>query len=428
MNDRPRINIEHPANTNLDFYFNGSISKNVLCNYLSRALIVEGCSDGRRLDDDLRMILNTGAKYITRAGGGWVPTNDYVRSLAKHKEAIAAMHRADSELVLEACIFENITAAVNGIAVPPWVLTAFDQPMEERCFRYDDMIFKRGRNRDRFGPGCSVPDMSRVEARLFFYYLACQHIDVGYEALHLGQVHLMGARDKGWVHWTELLNKFRGYANEHARHNFVLINAHTFGILGSDGRLLFDFHGWPVRGRAPKGSVPHPASENDPQEILPGVGLDNRAKSLAYKDSIFRHSQGGLTHSGWSCDSLPFLVELDNWNGYDPELLDQPSFGEVISWWGFDEISWFANQPRWYRTRWLEQFYNWVRATDPAGYLEMPGRRTAALRQEDGSIRQAVYSASNTDGFGDEDAIRSIWVAGHQGESDQRTLTNTMAP
>jgi hypothetical protein len=401
----------HPANVGLDFSFHGSISKDVLSNYLSRAMIIADCGgDTNRVDDDLRMIRNTGAKYIARAGGAWVPTKAYIKSLAGRRDAIAKMHEADPELVFEACIFENVTAAVNEIAIPEWVLKAFDQPMKDRSFRYKKMVFRCFKYRNQFGKGFSVPDMTRVETRMFFYYMACQHIDAGYEALHLGQVHLMGKHDKRWVHWTELLNKVRRYAVEHARRNFVLINAHTFGCLGADGQLMCDFHIHPVRGRAPEGSVPHTATESEPQKILAGVGLHKNAKDLSYEDSIFTHSLGGLTPSGWSCDNLPYLVELDNWNGYTPELLDQPSFGEDISWWGFDEISWFANQPKEYRAQWLEYIYNWVRETDPMGHFEMPGRRTAALRQTDGSIRQMMYNASITDGFGDEDTIRQVWM------------------
>jgi hypothetical protein len=406
---------EHPANVGLDFSFHGSISREVLGNYLSRSMIIVDCGEDTRLvDDDLRMILNTGAKYIARAGGAWVPTKTYIDSLADRKDAIMKMHQADPELVFEAAIFECVTTAVNDITIPAGVLVTFGQKVEDRCFRYSKMVHRWFRYRNQFGKGHSVPDMSRVEARMFFYHMACQHIDAGYEGLHLGQVHLMAMHDKRWAHWTELLGKIREYADNNARRKFVLTNAHTFGICDAQGKLMFDFHVHPVRGRAPEGSVPHAVTEHDPQMIQAGVGLSKSIKNLNFKDSIFRHSLGGMTHSGWSCASLPYLVELDNWNGYTPELLDKPSFGEEISWWGFDEISWFANQPQWYRSQWLKYIYNWVRETDPMGHFEMPGRRTAALRQQNGSIRQMMYSASKTDGFGDEDTIREVWVGSRQ--------------
>jgi hypothetical protein len=44
--------------------------------------------------------------------------------------------------------------------------------------------------------------------------------------------------------------------------------------------------------------------------------------------------------------------------------------------WSYDEISWFAHQSREYRDQWLRYAWDWIRKTDPAGYLQMPGSRT----------------------------------------------------
>lgn len=400
-----------PLKVGLDLTFQGRISKQVLCGYLSRAMVISDCTaKALTLDDDLRMILNTGAKYIARSGGAWDPTRAYVESIGQQKAAIDRLHRSDDDLICEACIFEHVSPAVNDIRIPTWVLEAFDMPLEERHFSYKSMSPWWGPFRDHFGRGLSVPDIRRVETRMFFYYLACEHIDAGYEGLHLGQVHLTGTRDGTWEYWTEVVDKIRGHAAERSRRNHVLINAHTFGIIDTHGKLMFDFHAHPVRGRAPNGSVPHVASKEAPQEIVPGVGLGKNYLYLNHRDSIFTHSLGGTSPSGWDCARLPYLVELDNWNGYAHRLLDRPSYGEEISWWGFDEISWFANQPKWYRAQWLENTVKWIRTIDPVGHLEMPGRRTAAIRQEDGTILQTEYSASITSGSGDEEFIRNIWM------------------
>lgn len=49
-----------------------------------------------------------------------------------------------------------------------------------------------------------IPDLSRQEARLWFYYRATRYIDCGYEVLHMGQVYLYTANDKGMAKTTEL--------------------------------------------------------------------------------------------------------------------------------------------------------------------------------------------------------------------------------
>jgi hypothetical protein len=227
----------------------------------------------------------------------------------------------------------------------------------------------------------------------------------------MGQVHLIGAKDTNWNCWTKVLTKIRSYAKKHARRGFVFIDAHTHGIKGSDGKLLFDFHAYPIRGTSKPGAVAHAATEKNPQEIEMRVG---------YHDSIYQRSMGGTTYSGWSCSSLPYFVELDNWNGYDAAGLDQPTVGNAqYDWWGFVEISWFANQPQWYRIDWLNYLYKWVRKTDSAGYAQMPGNRTAAIRDKDNlkSIKQLNYYNNSKlfdpSGFDDEMAIRQIWIDDH---------------
>ena len=66
-----------------------------------------------------------------------------------------------------------------------------------------------------------IPDLSRQEARLWFYYRATRYIDCGYEALHMGQVHLYTANDKGMAKTTELFGMIREYAKIHGIRHLV---------------------------------------------------------------------------------------------------------------------------------------------------------------------------------------------------------------
>ena len=67
------------------------------------------------------------------------------------------------------------------------------------------------------------------------------------------------------------------------------------GGLVREGRLLLDFHSFPLRIM----EVP-----DRPQEAILKVG---------FSDGIYGRSRGGLTFSGWECDHLPYLVEIDDW-------------------------------------------------------------------------------------------------------------------
>ena len=244
---------------------------------------------------------------------------------------------------------------------------------------------------------------------MLFYYRACLFIDAGYEGLHMGQVHPMGSNDIGWKSWTKLLNMIREYAKTHARRKFVLINAHTHGITGSDGLLMFDFHAYPLRLTSAPGSVAHQPTESNPQKAIVQPG---------HTDSIYGRSLGGKTHSGWSCDELPYFVEFDNfWSGVYDSRTDKPdNIDHHI--WGMDEISWFAGQPQSYRKEFIDYAYSYIRDLGEGGYLEMPGRRCCFTRSSSTSFRNNYYAANNSmfydKGCDDENILRNIWVADRQ--------------
>ena len=155
----------------------------------------------------------------------------------------------------------------------------------------------------------------------------------------------------------------RAYAAKHARRHMVLCDGHTpRGGLVRDGRLLLDFHSFPLRIM----EVP-----DKPQEAILKVG---------FSDGIYGRSKGGTTPSGWKCDHLPYLVEIDNWGV--SRTPGQAKAGGIWVW-GYDEITWFAHQSKEYRSSWLQYAWDWVRKTDPNGYLQMPGSRT--VRSPDGA-------------------------------------------
>ena len=400
----------HPANVGMNFTFSGSISKEVLCNYLSRSIVYTNENNPQislTSDEVMRFILNTGAKYIGRSDCVWTPDSVDEAALPTKKINLEKAHLIDSDIIFEACIFECVDNGVNGIPIPAWVFEAFGEPVVTRNFSYDLMIFQDGSYLSQWGSGASVPDMTRLETQMFFYYRACRYIDAGYEGLHMGQVHLIGKYDNNFEKWTKVLNMIRDYAKIHARRKFVLINAHTHGIIGSDGKLLFDFHSYPYRLAPATGSVAHIPTEDNPQRVQFKVG---------HVDSIYGKSLGGITHSGWSCNSLPYFVEVDNyWGGTYDSRTDTPTSNDHFCW-GMDEISWFMNQPMSYRTQFLQYAYEWVRDLADDGFAQMPANRTAYMRSASNpkSFYHRTYVANNemffSGGFGDEDTIRNIWI------------------
>ena len=399
---------DEPA-VDMTYHFENTISHEVLCNYLSRAVTIslEGSfvPNSRNSSHIRKFILNTGAKYICRAATCWNPGPEDYETYGGQRTFIAEVHKRDPEVVFEACVFECISGKVNEIPVPDWVFEAFDLPVEERNFSFDAMCFPDGSFKGQWGEGTSVPDITQQETMLFFYYRACQYILLGYEGLHMGQIHLIGRDDKNWENWTELLTKIREFAYDRARRGFVFINAHTHGLVGTDGVLLFDFHMYPSRPMADGLQEPHFPTEDDPQCATFQAG---------HSDSIYGKSKGGMTYSGWECDSLPYLVELDNY-GDDTASLHIPKPNDMRTW-GMDEITWYANQPAWYRAEFLEYAYDWVmNEAEGEGFFAMPGQRVARIYDEDGNVTRWQYYAydpkNHKDGCGDEAVIAEIWAS-----------------
>ena len=374
-----------------DYDFDGSISREVLENYLSRSITMMDLLSGvGNEDDNIRMLKNMGAKFAGRALYVWGGESRVPNMLPRAREIAQKVHSADPEMALQAGIYEIITEDVNRVPIPEWVFTEFGLPVENRNFDYEKTLYPHGRKRDYWRRGASIPDMSQLETRLWFFYAAASYISVGIEAIHFGQVEIMDDNDRDHVHWLDMMSRVRRYAAKNARRHFVMCDAHVpSGGIVHDGKLMFDLHSFPLRieevADSPHGGV----------------------LKMGYIDSIFGRSKGGVTPSGWSCESLPFMVELDNFGSSGRE-------GENIGahWiWGYDEICWFAHQSEEYRNNWLQYAWDWIREHDSNGFLEMPGSRCLASPVDGKSWYHAnTRSAAVPDGFNQEETIKGIWA------------------
>jgi hypothetical protein len=393
-----------------DYRFDGSISETALRNYLSRAISMARLCMSPQREDDLRMLENLGAKFVGRAAYVWREDDGEEEHFQAAADLVAAYRDRDPDTVFQACIFEAVYEHILGkTPIPAWVFEEFGLPVEKRTFNYEAMLYDRdaafqepvkwqphaGNNWMRdYWPGPpvpgSVPDMSKLETRLWFYYRARRYIDAGYEALHLGQVHLMNNNDPDHRHWWDVLSRIRAYAREHARRRFVFLDAHTHGVAQPDGRLLFDFHSYP-------------------QHIKDVVEKPYRGELHAnFRHAIYGKSLGGITPSGWTCDHLPYLVEFDNWRASGKP---DHHWGTHMWVWGCDEISWFARQPAAYRAEYLRYAHHRVRELDPAGHLQMPGGRRLSEPKDNLAYYHAnTRSPASPTGWNDEETIKAIWA------------------
>jgi hypothetical protein len=379
-----------------DYRFDGRMSEEVLRNYLSRSMttmyLLTSHGD---FDDNLRMLTNCGVKFAGRAVYQWGREEGGAPAIPKKleqaKAKAAKIHAADPELILQACIFEIVSRDVNDLAVPKWAFEELGRPIETRNFRHEEMLYPTGRFSNHWGQGSSVPDVSRPETKLWFYFLARPYVDTGCEAIHYGQVELMNGNDPKLDHWAEVLEAARVYARKSARRHFILFDAHVpRGGFVRDGKLLFDLHSFPLR-----------------IEELPEKPRQAQLR-VGYTDALYGRSRGGVTPSGWRCEHLPYLVEFDNYGrSRRPGEAGQGRFWV----WGWDEITWFSQQPESERNEWLRYAWKWVRENDPQGYVQMPGMRIIS-GGPNGKRWYDVHrpGAATPNGFGQEDTIRAIWA------------------
>jgi hypothetical protein len=384
-----------------DYRFDSTISRQVLENYLERSVSftellhddLRQARNARGVDprDNIRFLINTGAKYVGRALMLWGGENNLGSFLQRAEPYIDTLHSLDPDMILEAAVFEYVSKSVETIAIPERVFTAFGQPAAARNFRFADIIYTDGKSR---GGIPTVPDMNRLEARMWFYFLSTAYIDAGIEAIHFGQVGLMDQNDKGHAGWLEMMGKVRDYAHQHARRHMVICNAHTSpgrnggqGGYIEGGKLMFDCHAFPLRIAEVTGQ--------------PYKGV----LKIGYSDALFRKSMGGVTPSGWSCEHLPYMVEFDNFGSRNPGTPGSDPFV-----WGWDEITWFAQTAEADRNAWLRYAYKWIHDSDSYAHLEMPGSRT--MTGYPGGMNwywANTKSAACPNGFNTEAAIKEIW-------------------
>jgi hypothetical protein len=375
--------------------FDASISRPVLENYLSRAITMNGMSLSPCFDDDLRMLANTGAKFIGRVAYLWGnPPADETPYWQHVGQAAERIIQADNDRIVQACVFEAVFEGANNVPVPAWVFAEFGMPEEDRTFRYQSMLFEDGRFHGLWGRDGSVPDITRIETKLWFYYRAKSYIDAGYEAIHFGQFGLIGANDRNLAHWKDLLDRVRSYGSAHARRHYVLFDAHVVVqnlIPAVDGRMLLDFISFPLR---PK-EVPA-----EPQKAVLEIG---------HADTLYGRSPGGIHPSGWTCDHMPYLVEFDQCNASGRE--GQAGLGPPFVW-GYEEAAWLAKQPPKYRDQWLVYARDWLYRNDPNGHLEMPGSVPTAIQLDNSRwYRANTQSPACPYGYGQENAIKALFQA-----------------
>ncbi len=351
-----------------NFYFNGSMSKEVLRAYAARAVTAsEVCGTTIKnftLDEDIRSLCRMGAKYIGRAAYySWTP-NMSASDIDAHFDVVklsaTQFHKADPEIILQAGIFECIyRGTVNNTKIPAYVFEAFGLPVENRNFRFDAMASRVG-YWSTVSEDSAIPNITTQEAQMYFYYQITRYIDCGFEAFHLGQVGLMMNFNNSHVGcWNTVLQKSREYAKLHARRGVALFDCHvqhnTSGLKIGDN-LLFDLQGAPI----------YPKETTKTGDIMQAT--------VAYSGHPYLGRIAGGNHPlGFRVDNNFTILEFDNWGTTGGHGV---SNGATIGIWGYHDITWFALQPESYRNQFLVQSADYL----STNYLDSSGKQQYFLQ------------------------------------------------
>ena len=330
-------------------YFDGSMPREVLEYYLSHASTAQWIYSSRTLDDDIRAIVNAGVKFLGRASGIWKGEMPEEEHFEKSRLAAEKIHAADPEIILQACIFEALYREdVEPVKVPKFVFDAFGLPFEERYFNYDACVFDKSA-----GTWDVMPDISQLETQMWFYYRGVRYIDCGYEAFHMGQIHLYTGHDRGYKCIGKVIQMLRDYGKKHARRHKVLFDAHSHSLV-VNGKSLLDYNAMPL--------TRYPILDRKGEKLV----LVREGKS-----------GGGISPEGVYEEALPFLYEYDNWGGRDLWAQKNLSYEERAwsQWWGGDQISWFAHQNEDERNAFLEYTLKWTAINNPNAFFAFPVRR-----------------------------------------------------
>ena len=374
-------------------YFDGSMPRKVLEYYLAHAASAQWISMSDTLDDDIRVVLKCGFKFLGRAAGIWKANMPDEQHFSLVKQAAEKIHAADPEIILQACIFEAVYEEdLSRTKIRAFVFEAFGLPVEDRCFRHADCIMT---------PGENMPDISRLETQLWFYYRGKMYIDCGYEAFHMGQIHLYAARDRSYRCIGKVISMLREYGKAHARRHKVLFDAHSHSLVVG-GRSLLDYNAMPY--------TRYPVLDRPGEKLV----LVREGKS-----------GGGISPEGVYEKALPFLYEYDNWGGRDLWAHAHQTEAELAwnQWWGGDQISWFACQDEESRNRFLDYTVKWTAVNNPDAFFAFPLMRGLGASFDGQEMTYKLNNRSDAcpGGFSQEDAAAALL---HEGYDRFRTLAN----
>lgn len=478
--------IYSPLNSQINqFYFNNSkpIKRSTIEAYLAKGITMQSALDyitntGSN-NEVLDLIRTSKPKYINRADAIWAldwkycPWNNRWTQLKKMAEDI---HNIDPEIILEAGLMEALQNASSNdfwtnfgndpeqaYVLQAWGLTSpVTLKMSEMVYPETKLAINNGHISANDPNFWYIPDISRLQTRLWFYYRACEYIKCGFESIHMGRMDLMLKRDPGNLYVSELVNKIREFAKTinpitgktYSRRGVVFLNDIHLDIgedeyfkgtlelesisndskiweqpdvffrkshctyIGNTDTIIWDW-----------GS----SALNIVEDLLPPFNTTTAVPSSYLKNAILAKSGdpsiswafmpaipyglslGGKHPQGWECDHLPYYVEWDIAGIIKSNVQFTPTiWNEVYS---LHERAWLLSIPnKEDRKNWIKYGYQRVQSLDRNAFFLMPGLFSdIQYYNPSANINTPYYPypfsnyIANNNNFNLENTFREIW-------------------
>lgn len=340
-----------------------------------------------RYCEDINLAVELNAQFLRRVENNWLSELNYLpgsQHLQLVEQTVNDINNAYDcaekrrPIIQATAVLERVSNDVNGVSIPNWVIddyAQFDPDWSVGLYNYGstfdfyNMIIAGTAsqpltNNPNYWVG--VPDLNKIETRMWFYYVSRIYIDLGFTALHYGWIDTMIINDNGNAKTFHLTNEVRDYALSLG--SFVIIDAHIDEPLYSPPPyLVFDFVSSPIR-------------PNETGVESGNCAGDYYAKLYKYpyvsgdRCNILNNNPGGVTPMNFSDRNSPYMLEFDH---FDEKPLDpiQSTPLNCYHSWGRDDIGWFNLLQEPCQQVILEEFYCDVRNFDYRGYQQMPGRQ-----------------------------------------------------
>jgi len=259
--------------------------------------------------------------------------------------------------IVQGSIFENCDSITANIKIPSSVILAFKDhiPASLRSIYLDNnnnpkLVYFR-KYKIVHGPNNSwysnCPNITKIEAKMWFYHLAKLYVDLGYKSIHMGQMEGWAATDDAsFTHTRIVLKAIRKYAK--SKNTFILMTEENKKALKVNDTFLFDHD---IRALRPR-EVSNPSvcgDWNNSNPLINYLQASPCANDLypAIIDSFVINTRGiagGYSPlNGCYLELMPYSTYFD-FGGGTSTTAGVPSDGcnNTHSTWGWEDTKWFA--------------------------------------------------------------------------------------